>query len=125
MGRTGINSRFFNTTVTVERRTLGVDGAGDVTEIWNSIAENLPATIQSISVKEQTNMDAGTEYTADKVAYIPLDIALIKENDRITDSETGKVFTVVKVLEFRAANIAVTVGHHYKLYLELPIKDKS
>jgi len=80
MSLTGINSRFFNTTVTVERRTLGADGAGDVTEIWNSIAENLPATIQSLSVKDQLNIDSGAEFTAEKVAYVPLNIILIKEN---------------------------------------------
>jgi len=125
MGLTGIISKFFNTETTVKRRSLVSDDIGGLTETWNTITTDLPATIQAMTTKEINDLSQGKEFFATFKMYCPNNVAVIKNGDKILDEETSKVFNVVGVEDRKAARSDISAGHHYKLYLNIPKEDKT
>ena len=129
MSRTGIDSRFFNTLGTLERRTNTTDSIGDFTEVWNIIGDDIPSTIQPVKVKENRQLVQGKEYTIDKYGYIPIDSPQLPvvplPGDRYTDKETSEVFDIVGVQPYRPARKTITIGHHYRLLLQIARANKS
>jgi len=125
MSLEGIISRYFNTTVTVQRRANTLTSTGSFTAVWNTIASALPASVQSMSVTELDALSQGKEYTATNKAYTPLNVVTIKNGDRIIDDETGLTHEVVGVLTFKASRSDIAIGHHYKLLLEIPKTAKT
>lgn len=125
MSINGIITRFFNTTVSIQRRATSLTSTGSLSETWANIATNVNATIQPLSVSELNILSQGKEYNASHKAYLPDDVVTIKNGDRLVDSETGKTHNIIGVQLHQAARSDVSAGHHYKLYLEIPKTDKS
>ena len=121
----GIISRFYDTTVNVQRRATTLTSTGDLSEAWSNIATDVAATIQPLSVSELGNLNQGKEYVVTHKAYMPDNVVTIKNGDRIIDSETSKTHEVVGVQNHKAARIDVSVGHHYKIFLQIPRATKS
>ncbi len=121
----GIIDRFFNTTVDVQRRTISRTSTGDVSETWANIATGVKATIQALSITELNTLNQGKEFNATQKAYMPLDIVTIKNGDRLIDTETGRTHDVIGVQEHRAARVDIAIGHHYKIFLEIPRTEKT
>lgn len=125
MSLTGIPSRYFYTTATVQRRTNTINDVGDFTEAWNNIASNVPITIQPVSQKDLQDLQQGKEFETTHKAYIPLNIVTVRPNDRLISAKDGKTYIITGVQEHRAAREDVGIGHHYKLLLAIYRVDKS
>jgi len=125
MSITGIINRFFDTTVNVQRRTTARTSTGDLSETWNTIAANVRATIQPLSISEESALNQGKEFVASFKAYMPDDVVVIKNGDRIVDIQSTKTHEVVSVQNHHAARSDIVLGHHYKLYLQTPRDTKS
>lgn len=133
MGLTGIKSYLFNTKIDILRRTRTQDSIGDFTEVWNAVNSNVPASIQPVKVVEYRGAGTlietpqGKEYVADNKAYIPLSglVTPPLNGDRVLDKETNLVYDIVGVEAYRASRVDVAIGHHYKLFLQIPKTIKS
>ena len=127
MGLSGINSRFFNTTGTIQERSTGTTSTGDLTESWSNFLVDVPSTVQAFKVTEHESLPQGAEYSVDNKAYIPLNAAnlTVKEGMRFIDNETGKTWDIVKIEEFRSANSSITAGHHIRLLLQISRKPNA
>ena len=125
MGLESTISNFFDTTATVQRRTVAQDDVGDVVETWSDIITNMPITIQPLSgreQKEQKDLEQGNEFKLKLKAYVGVDND-IKNNDRIISE--SKTYDVVGVDKYRASKSTISAGHHLKLMLEIPRDIKS
>lgn len=120
-----IIDRFFNTTVNVQRRVTSLTSTGGLSEVWSNIATSVKATIQALSVAELNTLNQGKEFLATHKAYMPDNVVIIKNGDRIIDIETGKSHEVIGVQNHRAARSDIALGHHYKLFLQIPRDTKS
>ena len=125
MSITGIINRFFDTTVNVQRRTTSRTSTGDLSETWNTIATSVKATIQPLNILEESALNQGKEFVASHKAYMPDDAVVIKNGDRIVDTQTSKIHEVIGVQHYQAARSDLVLGHHYKLYLQIPRATKS
>jgi hypothetical protein len=125
MSLQGIINRFFSSTGSIERRSTGTTSTGDLTETWSALASNVPFTIQPLSISELNALNQGTEFNASHKGYMPDSIVTPKNGDRLVDSETGKTHDIVGVQHHQAARIDIALGHHYKLYLQIPKDDKA
>ena len=124
MSITGIISRYFNTEVTVTRRSLVADDIGGVTETWGTITVDLPAAIQDMSIKEMNDLSQGKEFFAKFKMYCPV-TTVIRNGDRILDEETSIEYNVVGVETWKASRDDVATGHHYKIFLDIPTAVKT
>jgi len=127
MSITAIQSNLFYTKVTVQRRTNTLTTTGDFTEVWNNIATDVPCTIQPISERERESQELqqGKEFETTHKAYLPIDIVVIRHNDRLLSQKDGRTYVITGVQEHRASREDITVGHHYKLTLAIDRADKS
>jgi len=125
MSITEIASRYFSSTCSVQRRSTSTTSTGDLTETWNDLGTNIPVDIQTISVAEQASLNQGAEYIATHKAYMPDNIITPKNGDQLTDLETSRVFEIVSVQHYQASRSDITIGHHYKLLLNIPKDTKA
>lgn len=82
-------------------------------------------TIQPLSVSEFNALNQGSEFRATHKCYMPDNIVTPKNGDRLVDSETLKTHDIVGVQHHQAARVDIALGHHYKLFLDIPKDDKS
>jgi len=127
MSLLGISSFYFNTTISIQRRTNTTDSVGDYTEIWNDLITGLKATIQPLRITEKKYLPQGKEYQADNKAYVPATIQteLIKEGDRVYDTQKDLIYTIKGVEIFKVAKQNIATNHHVKLYLEINKKPNA
>lgn len=123
-----IISRFFSSTASIQRRTTSLTSTGDVSETWLDIATNVMWTVQPLSIGELSSinyLNQGEEYTTSHKGYLPDNVVVVKSGDRITDTVTGIVYEIINVQHFEASRSDIALGHHYKLFLQIPRDTKS
>jgi len=120
MSITGIPTNFFNTTVTIKRRSVSTDAIGAIVATWADVA-SVAGFIEPLKTFEKKKMMAqGTEFTAEFRLFCGVD-TVIRDGDRIVDTGDGnKTYNVVGVDKFKTARSTITTGHHYEVYLEVP-----
>jgi hypothetical protein len=125
MSITEIESRYFSSTCSIQRRSTATTSTGDLTETWVTLGTNILTSVQALNVSEQSSLNQGAEYIATHKAYLPDNIVIPKNGDQLTDLETGRVYEIVSVIHYQASRNDVTVGHHYTLILNTPKDTKA
>jgi len=123
----GIKRRFLNTTIMIKRKTVAKDAIGDLTDSWNNIHDQIPATIQQLTGDEIASMQ-GKLYNSTHRGFAPKAVINggnityidIREGDIIEDEEENIDYRVKLVENLKQANKNVngTKYHHYELILE-------
>lgn len=116
MSNTELSAQMLNSTIDIYRKEYSTSDVGDATSVDVIVYSGVTAMIQP-KVSDLTYEIEGNTFVQTHICYLNKGIMIIEPNDQVRDVDTGIVYTVLSIDEFKTASDPSTV-HHIRLSLE-------